>query len=131
MNEREATVLIVEDSDLVSIVLQEVVEALGWRALGPATRVAEACAMARDADFDVALVDIDLDGEMAWPVGGVLKARGAPFAFMTGYSQASIAPPEFQGAPIIRKPFTLEEVKRQLEALLAARASPREQSPGA
>jgi DNA-binding response OmpR family regulator len=123
-------VLIVEDSPLVAMVLEEFIAELGWESVGPATRVAAACAMAREAEFDVALVDVNLDGEMSWPVGAALRERGAPFAFATGYDGASILPPEFRGTPVIAKPFALEEVKRRIEELLAAR-KPMSGSPAA
>jgi len=77
--------LIVEDSYLVILNLEAMCEDLDWTIVGPATRLAEAMSLARTETFDAALLDVNLDGEMSWDVAAILKSRGIPFAFSTGY----------------------------------------------
>jgi len=70
-------ILVVEDSFMVILTIEAMCEDLGWQIVGPATRVDQALALARAEDFDAALLDVNLDGEMSWEVADVLKERGA------------------------------------------------------
>jgi len=114
-------VLVVEDSALLAMLLEDVLEELGWEVVGPATRVAAACELARHAEFEVALLDVNLNGEMAWDVADLLKHRGVPFAFSTGYDGATVMPPQFADTPVIAKPYALKEVGRKLRELAGDR----------
>ena len=111
--------LVVEDSIFVIMTLESMCEDLGWDMIGPATRIDEGLRMAREEAFDIALLDVNLDGEMSWGVAALLAARGIPFAFGTGYDTASILPPEFADAPIFSKPFRMPELERRMRLLLA------------
>ena len=112
-------ILIVEDSVFVVMALEAVCEDMGWDMVGPATRAEVAMEMAKNEEFDVALLDVNLNGVMSWGVASILAARGIPFGFATGYDIASILPPEFSDRPIFSKPFDMSEVERQILQLLA------------
>ena len=112
-------ILVVEDSIFVIMALEGMCEDLGWDMIGPATRLDQGLRMARDEAFDIALLDVNLDGEMSWGIAALLAARGIPFAFGTGYDVASILPLEFAGTPIFSKPFRMTEVERRMRQLLA------------
>jgi DNA-binding response OmpR family regulator len=98
--------------------LEGMCEDLGWDMIGPATRLEDGLRMARDEAVDIALLDINLNGEMSWGIATLLAARGIPFAFGSGYDAASILPPEFVGTPIFSKPFRMTEVERRMRKLL-------------
>ncbi len=114
-------ILLVEDSFLLVTTLQIVFEDLGWIVVGPATRRQEALAMAESEDFDAALLDVNLDGEMSWDVAGALKARDIPFVFSTGYDIASVLPEAFVGSAIIAKPYRGAELEQRLREVILAR----------
>jgi two-component system, chemotaxis family, sensor kinase Cph1 len=116
--------LIVEDSFLVIMGLEQMCEDLGWKILGPATRLDTALAMARTEEFDVAMLDVNLAGEMSWPVARALRERGIPFLFSTGYNEMSTLPPDLAGAPLLNKPYRSDDLERILRRLLAERAEP-------
>jgi two-component sensor histidine kinase/CheY-like chemotaxis protein len=116
-------ILVIEDSIFVIMTLEGMCEDLGWDMIGPATRVDEGLRMARDEAFDVALIDVNLDGEMSWGIAALLAARGIPFAFGTGYDITSILPPEFADTPIFSKPFRMAEVERRMRQLLAQKSA--------
>lgn len=109
--------LIVEDTALVAMMLEDIVTDLGWDVVGPATALAQACQLARDRDIDAAILDVDLDGKMSWEAAEILKARGIPFAFSTGYDGATILPPQMGDCPVISKPFDFLDIKRYLQNL--------------
>ena len=117
-------VLIVEDSYLVLISLEDMCAALGWQVVGPATRLGEALALARSAKFDVALLDVNLDGEMSWEIADVLNARQIPFAFSTGYDQSNILPDHLVGTPVLAKPYRMDDVERRLRSMMAVGSDP-------
>ena len=117
-------VLIVEDSYLVLISLEDMCAALGWQVVGPATRLGEALALARSAKFDAALLDVNLDGEMSWEIADVLNARQIPFAFSTGYDQSNILPDHLVGTPVLAKPYRMDDVERRLRSMMAVGSDP-------
>ena len=111
-------VLIVEDSFLVVMALEDLFDRLGWKIIGPAARVDEALALARTAHFDAAFIDINLAGEMSWPVAAVLKERGIPFAFSTGYNVNMLVPASLRGTCIVSKPYQPAQVERCLRKII-------------
>ena len=117
---RRARVLVVEDSYLLVITLEEMCEELGWEVVGPATRLAPGLHLARTESVDAAFLDINLDGEMSWEIAIVLKARGIPFVFSSGYDGASILPPALADAQILRKPFRVEEIVSCIRKMLTS-----------
>ena len=70
-------VLVIEDSFMIVSMLEMVFEGFGWTMAGPATRVATALELVQSETYDVALLDLNLDGEMSWPVAAALRARRA------------------------------------------------------
>jgi len=113
--------LLVEDSFLVLLTLEGMCDDLGWEIVGPATRLDAAMALARDAEFDAALLDVNLDGEMSWEVATLLQARGIPFAFSTGYEETNILPGHLAGAHIFSKPYRIDDVEKRLRQMMADR----------
>nr|WP_294546826.1 HWE histidine kinase domain-containing protein [uncultured Rhodopila sp.] len=111
-------VLIVEDSYLISLLLEQVLEDQGWELVGPATRVPAALALAQTERIDAALLDINLDGEMSWPVAMALRERGIPFAFSTGYGSAADLPASLADVFVLKKPFQLAEVESRMQKML-------------
>jgi light-regulated signal transduction histidine kinase (bacteriophytochrome) len=111
--------LIVEDSYLVILTLEAMCEDLSWTVVGPATRLGEAIRLAQTESFDVALLDVNLDGEMSWEVAEILNARGIPFVFSTGYDQANILPDHLAGSQIFTKPYRMADVQSRLRRMMS------------
>ena len=114
--------LIVENSYLVILTLEAMCEDLSWTVVGPATRLGEAIRLAQTETFDAALLDVNLDGEMSWEVAGILKDRGIPFAFSTGYDQTSILPEHLAGSQIFTKPYRMADVESRLRRMMSLNA---------
>jgi chemotaxis family two-component system sensor kinase Cph1 len=117
--ERPYRILVVEDSFLVVTLLEEIFKTLGWQCVGPATRLADAVLLARTGDFDAALLDINLDGEMSWDVARVLAERGVPFVFSTGYDVRTVLPTHLLGTDVISKPFHIRDVEDKIRQAIA------------
>ncbi len=114
-------ILVVEDSFLLVMAIQVMLDDLGWVAVGPATRRTEALAMAQSEVFDAALIDVNLDGEMSWDVAAVLRTRGIPFVFGTGYDVASVLPDDLAGSAVIAKPYHSRDVEQRLREVIATK----------
>ena len=97
-------VLLVEDEMMVAGMLQRMLGDLGYAVVGPATDVDEAMAMIGGGGIDAAVLDINLDGEMSYPVADELTSRGIPFVFSTGYGGEDL-PDGYEGVPLLKKPF--------------------------
>lgn len=110
------SVLIVEDEIPAAMLVEDAVERGGHRVALLATNINAAIAAASGAEFDVALLDVNLNGQKAHALPVILQRRGKPFAFVTGYGEAGVLD-EFTDAPVVHKPFAAEEILRALERL--------------
>jgi CheY-like chemotaxis protein len=105
--------LVVEDEVLVGMLLEEMLHALGYELAALSTHLDEALTLARSAAFDVALLDINLNGRQSFPVADAIRARGLPFLFATGYGSRIVGAP-YNDVPILQKPFSLAELRAAL-----------------
>jgi two-component sensor histidine kinase/CheY-like chemotaxis protein len=111
-------VLLVEDEALVAMVMRDMLTELGYHVVGPFSRSGDAEAAAKDERVDAAVLDINLDGDMVYPVADVLAARGIPFVFVTGYGAESIEQ-RFADVPVLQKPIE----RQMLEAVFALKTN--------
>jgi CheY-like chemotaxis protein len=107
-------VLVVEDEALVGMLLEEMLRELDYELAALSTHLDEALSLARAAQFDFALLDINLNGQYSFPVADVIRERGLPFLFATGYG-SRILTAAYKDVPILQKPFSLDELRRTLE----------------
>ena len=97
-------ILVVDDDYYAAQATAEELSARGANVVGPVSNLSDAMDIAgRDLDLDGALLDINLDGQMVYPVAGFLKMHGIPFAFLTGYEER-VLPPAFRSSPLFAKP---------------------------
>lgn len=97
-------ILLVEDEMMVAGMVRRMLTELGYAVVGPATAVDEAMKMVDDGGIDAAILDINLNGEMSYPVADALNSRGIPFVFSTGYDGDDL-PNGHLGSALLKKPF--------------------------
>jgi len=114
-------VLVVEDEPMIRLLLDDMLSDLGYSMAAEAGRLDEALAAANAGEFDLAILDVNLNGEPVTPVVEVLLRRGVPFVFVSGYARRGI-PEEHSKIPLLQKPFQVDGLARALAAV-AARAS--------
>jgi len=114
-------ILVVEDSFLIATLTIKVLDHLGWVGVGPATRKSKALALAQSEMLDAALLDIDLDGETSWDVALVLKTRGIPFVFSTGYNVSNVLPDYLAGSAVMVKPYRDTDIEQRIREVIAAK----------
>jgi CheY-like chemotaxis protein len=108
-------VLVVEDELMIRLLLQDMLDDLGHTLAGEAGRIDEALTLARQGEFDVAILDVNLNGQPISPVVEILVARGLPFVFATGYGQRGV-PEAYRTTPTLQKPFQADALAQAIEA---------------
>ena len=112
-------ILVVEDELMIRMLLEDMLGELGYTVAAEAGRIEEALEAAKSADFDVAILDVNLNGQPISPVADALVARGMPFVFATGYGERGLPEP-YRDRPTLKKPFQMEGLKQMLQSALDA-----------
>lgn len=108
-------ILVVEDDFLIASQFARALTNFGAEIVGPVGSLGKAIELAETADFDCALVDINLRGLDAYPVADIIIGRGSPMAFVSGYDRSHL-PERYKNVPLIQKPVDPMEVARALSA---------------
>lgn len=115
-----ARVLVVEDEFIVAALLEDALQAFGCHVVGPASRVADALDILERETIDAAVLDVNIAGEMVFPVADVLRDRAIPFVFSTAYGLSGVVD-EHRSHEVLQKPFELRSLRRALESTLQGR----------
>lgn len=108
---------IVEDEMLVAMELASALTAEGWDVIGPAATIEEAFELLGQGDSpDIAVLDINLNGQLVYPIAELLQTRGIPFLFCTGY-ESPHHDDRYRDCPIIRKPTNLRQMSEELRRM--------------
>ncbi|UHC20091.1 response regulator (plasmid) [Methylobacterium currus] len=110
--------MVVEDEYYLACELDDELRAAGATVLGPAPSVRAAlaileCGLAPDA----AVLDMNLKGELAYPVADALAVRRIPFIVATGYDQASL-PERYAGCHRMEKPIDMSGLLKRITVLI-------------
>ncbi len=100
----------------LAMVLSDLLEDEGYEVVS-AGRLADAQRVATQR-FDVAILDINLGGDLVYPVARTLHERGVPFVFASAYG-ASGLPAEFRGVPVVQKPYSAQAISHAIAGLLS------------
>ena len=110
-------ILVVEDELMIRMLLEDMLGELGYTVAAEAARIEEALDAAKNADFDIAILDVNLNGQPISPVADALVARGMPFVFATGYGERGLPEP-YRDRPTLKKPFQMDGLKQMLQIAL-------------
>ena len=110
-------ILVVEDELMIRMLLEDMLSELGYTVAAEAARIEEALEAAKNADFDIAILDVNLNGQPISPVADALVARGMPFVFATGYGERGLPEP-YRDRPTLKKPFQMDGLKQMLQTAL-------------
>lgn len=111
-------ILVVEDETMLFFLAEDMLTELGCSAVLHACRVKDALALISRERPDVAMLDVNLGGEQAYPIAEKLAAANVPFVFATGYGSEGILP-NWANRPVVQKPFTLDMLGRAITAAIA------------
>lgn len=110
---RGKRILIVEDEPILGFDLEDMLEGLGWEAVGIATRLHRALELIESAAPDAAILDVNLHNEQSYPAADMLADRRIPFIFATGYGDSQ-HPERHRSVPTLIKPYSQDDVRAAL-----------------
>ncbi len=106
-------VLIVEDEMMVAMYVEDLLTELGYEVAAVATALDQALPLAREGDFDFAVLDINLNGRLSFPIADILRDRGIPFLFASGYGSKGLND-NHRDAVRIQKPFRSRDLEQAI-----------------
>ncbi|HEY1933105.1 MAG TPA: response regulator [Acetobacteraceae bacterium] len=110
-------ILVVEDDAMVAMVLESALEEAQCVIVGPFGDLTDALAVVQREALDLAVLDINLGGEMVFPLADLLEARGVPFLLLSGYGDTGL-PEDRPHWPVCAKPFKLDHLVAALVRLM-------------
>ena len=114
---KQAKLLVVEDDVLIRMLLADMLGEIGYTVAAEAGSVDEALEATRKADFDLAILDADLEGRSVSPVADALVARDIGFVFVTGSDHGLFG---YRDRPTLKKPFQIDALKRCCKTVLSS-----------
>jgi|SRR5580704_3261588 CheY-like chemotaxis protein len=111
-------VFVLEDEALIRMMIVQMLEELGHRVVAEAGSISAALPLAETADFDLALLDINVGGDDSGDVASAIEHRRLPLLFVSGYNSTGLPEP-FQGRPVLQKPFTIRSLKMAIERTMS------------
>lgn len=114
---RGLRVMVAEDELLISQLIREILLHLECSVIGPVRTLDEALRSIRTNDIDGALLDVQLGEESIYPAANELALRRIPFILMTGHRTLGGSPALLRDAPLLTKPFKVQELEAMMSWL--------------
>lgn len=109
-------ILIAEDEILVSMVLEEMLEEMGYE-VECASDLVTALKCAQASEYVAAILDYHLHGLKVEPVAALLSERGIPYAIASGMDREDMRS-SLVNVPMLPKPYIMDDVSKVLGRLL-------------
>ena len=120
---RGRDVLLVEDSLIIALDAEDILQRLGARHVSTAGTVEHAMEIIDSARPQIALLDINLGDQTSYAIADRLLELDIPFLFATGYGEQARLPDDHRDRVVLQKPYTIENVARALPQLLNVEAA--------
>ena len=111
-------ILIVEDNPILAYDLSDLIDEVGAETVGPALDLETGMQLAREDNLFAALLDVDLNGEMVWPLAEELERNNVPYAFVSAQCRTETLPAPFKQRECIEKPALREDIVGALVSFL-------------
>ncbi|ABA05035.1 response regulator receiver [Nitrobacter winogradskyi Nb-255] len=115
------SVFLVEDEVMIRMMVADMLEELGYSIAAEAGDIEQALQLARTTNFDIAILDVNVNGKLISPVAEVIEGRNRPFIFATGYGTQGL-PPEYCNRPSVQKPFQMDGLAAVIRSTLKGSA---------
>ncbi|WP_189338480.1 response regulator [Sphingobium sp. SCG-1] len=119
----DARILVVEDEYFLASDLAEAIGGTGAKVVGPSGRLADARELAKNEKLNIAVLDVNLRGEMVFDLLDELLDRQVPVLLATGYSRSAL-PDRYRSCHFVEKPYKipdlLSEIARHLQGAAPA-----------
>src|ERR1700730_3727852 len=111
------SIFLVEDEVMIRMMVADMLEELGYSIAAESGEISDALKLAQSVEFDLAILDVNVNGKVISPVADLIAARNRPFIFATGYGSSG-PPGEYRDRPALQKPFQLETLARMIDSTL-------------
>ena len=108
--------LLVEDSYILAAENSALLSDLGFKQIDTAATVDAALSLIDQNEYDVCLLDINLRGELSFPIAEKLISKNVIFGFCTGYGSIDKFPEKYRNIPIFQKPIRSDELTAFIDA---------------
>ncbi len=115
------SVLMVEDEIMIRMMVADMLEQIGYRIAAEAGDIDEAIRLVQSTEFDIAILDVNVNGKVISPVAEAVELRRRPFIFATGYGMQGL-PEKFRDRPALQKPFQMDALARAIDTALALKS---------
>ncbi|HEV7293452.1 MAG TPA: response regulator [Devosia sp.] len=112
-------VLVVEDEQLVSMLVEDMLLDLGYEVAAVASNLKAGIKAVEQAQPDLAVLDVNLNGEKSFPIADLLIRGGVPVVFASGYGLSGVRD-VYPTVPVVQKPFTQIALANALERACSA-----------
>jgi len=103
---------------MISLLFEDMLQEFGCEIVGPACDLERAIALARgEESIDVAILDVNLGGQVVFPVAEILAKRGVPILFSTGLGVDGL-PEAWRGHETVQKPMSMVQLAAALGNVL-------------
>ena len=116
-------ILVVEDEFLIAQMVKDMLADLECACIGPIVTMEAGIAAAANVVCDAAIINLVIQGQMAYPIVEELAARNIPFCFASGVPPRGIHE-KWRTSPFISKPYVLGEVRDFLTRVLTSQPPP-------
>ncbi len=111
-------IFIVEDEILVAMNLEDMLGELGHNVIAIAMRLTQAIELAGRSEIDLAILDLNLAGSLSFPIADILRQRGVPFMFATGYGSQGMTE-NYRNEFVLVKPYGIHELQSAINNVMS------------
>lgn len=108
-------ILVLEDDVLLAMDVEDYLLEQGYDVIGPFGRVPQALEAIEASPPDGAILDLNLNGELSFPVIDRLGKMGIPLIVCSGYAELPELKQKLAGLPLLPKPWSPEKLARLME----------------
>ncbi|QDA36165.1 response regulator (plasmid) [Paracoccus liaowanqingii] len=109
-------VLVVEDEMLIAMDMEDMLVEMGFKVIGPAPCLEKGTELACRETIDLAVLDINLAGRDSFPIADILRERGIPFIFASGYGAAGLSD-DYADTTTLQKPVEFLQLRAAMSSL--------------
>jgi DNA-binding response OmpR family regulator len=115
----DLSVLLLEDEYLIALDAKQILQTLGIDKVEIVATLDDAEKRAEDGQFDLAVLDVNINGRFSFPIARTFGKRGIPVVFASGYELRDRTLLDFENVVCITKPYTSACLKKAVSAALA------------
>jgi len=119
------SILLVEDEFLIALDAEEMLRELGAATVTVVSTFEDAEKAIGDSTFDLALLDVNLNGRKSFPLADLLAKKNTPVVFGTGYNLMARQMEGFKaGGVCVTKPYSATSLQKGLITVLQQKGGP-------